>query len=135
MCICILLVRINNASRKTGLLSLDGEEEKKKKEENILDDNRMVNFSLFSSSYFLFSSSSSSTTKRTTISSKIIDVLQQISSVCEKYNKTASFERNHFFYSPKNKVLYCWIRKVASTSFTKFFANLRSIHIAGDYYK
>lgn len=35
------------------------------------------------------------------------NVLQKISSGCEKYNKTSSLEKTHFLYNHKNKVLYC----------------------------
>ncbi|KAK0076168.1 hypothetical protein PV325_012855 [Microctonus aethiopoides] len=61
--------------------------------------------------------------------------LQRVGSICEKYNKTTSLEQSHFLYSSKHNILFCLIRKVASTSFTKLFADFRGIHATGNYYK
>ncbi|XP_063978224.1 carbohydrate sulfotransferase 11-like [Diachasmimorpha longicaudata] len=72
----------------------------------------------------------------TSIDTQVIESsLQRIASVCEKYNKTPSLERKHFFHAPSHNALFCWIRKVASTSFTKMFAELRGMQIHRDYYK
>ncbi|XP_011310205.1 carbohydrate sulfotransferase 11 [Fopius arisanus] len=72
----------------------------------------------------------------TPIDTQVIESsLQRIASVCEKYNKTTSLERKHFFHDPSHNALFCWIRKVASTSFTKMFAELRGIQMERNYYK
>ncbi|XP_074100920.1 carbohydrate sulfotransferase 11 [Cotesia typhae] len=75
-------------------------------------------------------------TLNTTLDPQIIDTaVQRVYSVCEKYNKSTALERMHYFYSSRHNSLFCWIRKVASTSFTKLFADLRGIQILGNYYK
>ncbi|XP_057328139.1 carbohydrate sulfotransferase 11-like [Microplitis mediator] len=71
-----------------------------------------------------------------TVDPLIVDeAIQRVYSVCEKYNRSTALERMHYFYSPKHSSLFCWIRKVASTSFTKLFADLRDIKVIGNYYK
>ncbi|KAF7396603.1 hypothetical protein HZH66_007465 [Vespula vulgaris] len=52
-------------------------------------------------------------------------LLKQISNTCVKYNLKTPLVKKHFLYSPKHKSLYCWIRKVASTSFTTLFSNIQ----------
>nr|KAF7423657.1 hypothetical protein H0235_008940 [Vespula pensylvanica] len=52
-------------------------------------------------------------------------LLKQISNTCIKYNLKTPLVKKHFLYSPKHKSLYCWIRKVASTSFTTLFSNIQ----------
>lgn len=72
----------------------------------------------------------------TPIDTQLIEsALQRVATVCEKYNKTTSLERRHFYHAPSHNALFCWIRKVASTSFTKLFAELRGINIQRNYYK
>ncbi|XP_066586952.1 carbohydrate sulfotransferase 11-like [Prorops nasuta] len=48
-------------------------------------------------------------------------ILQQIPKTCRKHNLITPIRSKHFLYNRKHKSLYCWIRKVASTSFTKLF--------------
>lgn len=52
-------------------------------------------------------------------------LLKQISNTCIKYNLRTPLKKEHFFYNSKHKSLYCWIRKIASTSFTALFSNIQ----------
>ncbi|KAF7993393.1 hypothetical protein HCN44_007896 [Aphidius gifuensis] len=120
MCFLILYIRINyknnNNDLKTTLLFEKYNVDNSKYNNLNNDDKIIVNNSTM------------------TIENNVIDVLQKISSVCEKYNKTSSLERTHFLYNHKNKVLYCWIHQVASKSFIKLFADLKNISIVDDHY-
>lgn len=62
-------------------------------------------------------------------------MLQQISNVCMKYNLKTPLIRKHFLYNSEHKTMYCWIRKVASTSFTKLFADLKNRLLTRNYYR
>ncbi|XP_076246909.1 carbohydrate sulfotransferase 11 [Calliopsis andreniformis] len=62
-------------------------------------------------------------------------LLQQISNVCVKYNLKTPLIRRHFLYSSKHKAMYCWIRKVASTSFTKLFSDMKNRQVTRNYYR
>lgn len=62
-------------------------------------------------------------------------MLQQISNVCIKYNLKTPLIRKHFLYNSEHKTMYCWIRKVASTSFTKLFADLKNHLPTQNYYR
>ncbi|XP_043787013.1 carbohydrate sulfotransferase 11-like [Apis laboriosa] len=62
-------------------------------------------------------------------------MLQQISNVCIKYNLKTPLIRKHFLYNSEHKTMYCWIRKVASTSFTKLFADLKNRLATQNYYR
>ncbi|XP_015587588.1 carbohydrate sulfotransferase 11-like [Cephus cinctus] len=61
--------------------------------------------------------------------------LQQVSEVCTKYNISSQLNRRHFLYSEIHKAMYCWIRKVASSSFTKLFFDMNNLYVTHDYYK
>ncbi|XP_050475760.1 carbohydrate sulfotransferase 11-like [Bombus huntii] len=62
-------------------------------------------------------------------------ILQQISNVCMKYNLKTPLIKRHFLYNAEHKSMYCWIRKVASTSFTKLFADMKNRPPTRNYYK
>ncbi|XP_076640286.1 carbohydrate sulfotransferase 11 [Colletes latitarsis] len=62
-------------------------------------------------------------------------LLQQISDTCVKYNLKTPLIRRHFLYNSKHKSLYCWIRKVASTSFTKLFSDMTNRQTVRNYYR
>ncbi|CAL7943168.1 unnamed protein product [Xylocopa violacea] len=62
-------------------------------------------------------------------------ILQQIANVCKKYNLRTPLIKRHFLYNPKHKSMYCWIRKAASTSFTKLFADMKNRPPTRNYYK
>ncbi|KAI4487071.1 hypothetical protein M0802_012060 [Mischocyttarus mexicanus] len=49
-------------------------------------------------------------------------LFKQISNTCIKYNLKTPLKTKHFLYNSKHKLLYCWIRKIASTSFTELFS-------------
>ncbi|XP_043284079.1 carbohydrate sulfotransferase 11-like isoform X1 [Venturia canescens] len=66
---------------------------------------------------------------------KLQQKFRRVFDICDKYNLTESLRKKHFFYSPKHEALYCWIRKVASTSFTKFFSELRGRKVVRNYYR
>ncbi|XP_043471725.1 carbohydrate sulfotransferase 11-like isoform X2 [Leptopilina heterotoma] len=55
--------------------------------------------------------------------------------ICAKYNVTSFLERKHFLFSTKNDVLYCWIRKIASTSFTKIFSSIENKCVTNEFYR
>ncbi|XP_029050578.1 carbohydrate sulfotransferase 11-like [Osmia bicornis bicornis] len=63
------------------------------------------------------------------------NALQQISNVCVKYNLKTPLIRRHFLYNSQHKSMYCWIRKVASTSFTKLFADMKNRPPTRKYYR
>lgn len=52
-----------------------------------------------------------------------------------KYNLKTPLIRKHFLYNSEHKVMYCWIRKVASTSFTKLFTDLKNRLPTRNYYR
>ncbi|XP_032663147.1 carbohydrate sulfotransferase 11-like [Odontomachus brunneus] len=63
-------------------------------------------------------------------------LLRQMSNTCTKYNlKRIPFIKRHFLYNAKHKSLYCWIRKVASTSFTKLFSDMSNRQVSHNFYK
>ncbi|KOC70650.1 Carbohydrate sulfotransferase 13 [Habropoda laboriosa] len=62
-------------------------------------------------------------------------VLQQISNTCVKYNLKTALIKRHFLYNFQHKSMYCWIRKVASTSFTKLFADMKNQPSTRNYYR
>ncbi|XP_076662026.1 carbohydrate sulfotransferase 11 [Halictus rubicundus] len=64
-----------------------------------------------------------------------ISLLQQISNTCDKYNLRTPLRRRHFLYNFERNSMYCWIRKVASTSFTKLFSDMRHRQATHDYYR
>nr|XP_031825950.1 carbohydrate sulfotransferase 11-like [Nomia melanderi] len=64
-----------------------------------------------------------------------ISILKQISSTCEKYNLKTPLIRRHFLYNSERKSIYCWIRKVGSTSFTKLFSDMKHRRIIHNYYR
>ncbi|EZA54638.1 Carbohydrate sulfotransferase [Ooceraea biroi] len=51
-------------------------------------------------------------------------MLQQTSHICARYALRTRPIKRHFIYSAKHKSLYCWIHKVASTSFVKLFSDM-----------
>lgn len=61
-------------------------------------------------------------------------LLHQVSTVCAKNNLKTPLIKRHFLYSSKHKSLYCWIRKVASTSFTKLFSDMQNRQTTRDNY-
>ncbi|XP_020282021.1 carbohydrate sulfotransferase 11-like [Pseudomyrmex gracilis] len=66
---------------------------------------------------------------------KSATLLQQMSDTCTKYNLKTPLVKKHFLYNNKHKSLYCWIRKVASTSFTKLFSDMNNRQITHNFYK
>ncbi|XP_018043666.1 PREDICTED: carbohydrate sulfotransferase 13-like [Atta colombica] len=66
---------------------------------------------------------------------KSATLLQQISNVCMKYKLRTPLLKRHFLYNAEHKSLYCWIRKVASTSFTKLFSDMSNRQVDRDLYK
>lgn len=52
-------------------------------------------------------------------------ILRQLTNICAKYNLTTPLIKRHFLHNSRHKSLYCWIRKVASTSFAKLFADMK----------
>ncbi|XP_072763061.1 carbohydrate sulfotransferase 11 [Anoplolepis gracilipes] len=66
---------------------------------------------------------------------KSATLLKQVSNVCAKYNLRTSLVKRHFLYNAKHKSLYCWIRKVASTSFTKLFSDMSNRQVSHNFYK
>ncbi|XP_011695248.1 PREDICTED: carbohydrate sulfotransferase 11-like [Wasmannia auropunctata] len=62
-------------------------------------------------------------------------ILQQVSSVCAKYKLKTPLVKRHFLYNAEHKSLYCWIRKIASTSFTKLFSDMSNRQVDHDLYK
>ncbi|XP_011866783.1 PREDICTED: carbohydrate sulfotransferase 11-like isoform X2 [Vollenhovia emeryi] len=62
-------------------------------------------------------------------------LLQQVSNVCAKYKLSTPLIKRHFLYNAKHKSLYCWIRKVASTSFTKLFSDMSNRGVEHNFYK
>ncbi|XP_011054418.1 PREDICTED: carbohydrate sulfotransferase 11-like [Acromyrmex echinatior] len=67
---------------------------------------------------------------------KSATLLQQISNVCAKYKLRTPLIKRHFLYNAEHKSLYCWIRKVASTSFTKLFSDMSNRQVdSRDLYK
>ncbi|XP_012274246.1 carbohydrate sulfotransferase 11-like isoform X2 [Orussus abietinus] len=62
-------------------------------------------------------------------------LLQRVVETCSKYNLSNPIARKHFLYSPRHRALYCWIRKSASTSFTKIFSDMRNHQVTHNYYK
>ncbi|OAD60634.1 Carbohydrate sulfotransferase 11 [Eufriesea mexicana] len=64
-----------------------------------------------------------------------VTILQQISNVCMKYNLKTPLIKRHFLYNSQHKSMYCWIRKVASTSFTKLFADMKNRTPTRNYYR
>ncbi|XP_015115367.1 carbohydrate sulfotransferase 11 [Diachasma alloeum] len=113
ICLLLLLIKINHSSRE-----------------------KSVAHELSNLSYPVTLSGISIESYDTSIDAQAIESsLQRIADVCEKYNKISSLERKHFFHAPSHSALFCWIRKVASTSFTKMFAELRGIQMQRNYYK
>ncbi|CAK9832372.1 Carbohydrate sulfotransferase 13 [Anthophora retusa] len=64
-----------------------------------------------------------------------VTMLRQISNTCKKYNLKTFLIKRHFLYNPQRKSMYCWIRKVASTSFTKLFADMKNRSLTRNYYR
>ncbi|KZC06129.1 hypothetical protein WN55_07591 [Dufourea novaeangliae] len=62
-------------------------------------------------------------------------LLQQISNTCNKYNLKTPLIRRHFLYNSKQQSIYCWIRKAASTSFTKLFSDMKNRRVMRNYYR
>ncbi|XP_014474160.1 PREDICTED: carbohydrate sulfotransferase 11-like [Dinoponera quadriceps] len=63
-------------------------------------------------------------------------LLRQVSNTCAKYNlKRTPFVKRHFLYNAKHKSLYCWIRKIASTSFTKLFSDMSDRRVSHNFYR
>ncbi|XP_054015006.1 carbohydrate sulfotransferase 11-like [Hylaeus anthracinus] len=62
-------------------------------------------------------------------------LLRQISNTCAKYNLKTLLIKRHFLYDSTHKSMYCWIRKVASTSFTKLFSDMKNRRVARNYYR
>ncbi|XP_029174657.1 carbohydrate sulfotransferase 11-like [Nylanderia fulva] len=62
-------------------------------------------------------------------------LLKQVSNVCAKYKLRTPLVKRHFLYNTKHKSLYCWIRKVASTSFTKLFSDMSNRRVSHNFYK
>lgn len=71
----------------------------------------------------------------TNVSQKSTVLLQQMSSVCAKYNLRTPPIQRHFLYSARHKSMYCWIRKVASTSFIKLFSDMNNRQLSSNFYK
>ncbi|XP_046753861.1 carbohydrate sulfotransferase 11-like [Diprion similis] len=61
--------------------------------------------------------------------------LWSISKMCGEYNLRTPLVKRHYLHSPNNTSMYCWIRKVASTSFIKLFSDMRNQSISKDYHK
>jgi hypothetical protein len=61
--------------------------------------------------------------------------VKQILDTCEENNLTTFASKRNFLYSFEHKGLYCWIRKVASTSFTKIFSYMNKRMVTRNYYK
>nr|XP_012224992.1 PREDICTED: carbohydrate sulfotransferase 11-like isoform X2 [Linepithema humile] len=62
-------------------------------------------------------------------------LLQRMSNVCAKYKLKSPLIKKHFLYNAKHNSLYCWIRKVASTSFTKLFSDMSNRQVNNNLYK
>ncbi|XP_076685065.1 uncharacterized protein LOC143377550 isoform X3 [Andrena cerasifolii] len=62
-------------------------------------------------------------------------LLQQISNACVKYHLNTPVIRRHFLHNSQHKAMYCWIRKVASTSFTKLFSDMEGRQVTRNYYR
>nr|XP_033325471.1 carbohydrate sulfotransferase 11-like [Megalopta genalis] len=68
-------------------------------------------------------------------SQESISLLHQISKICDKYNLKTPLTRRHFLYDSERKSVYCWIRKIASTTFTKLFSDMKNRQVTHDYYR
>ncbi|XP_078038801.1 carbohydrate sulfotransferase 11 [Augochlora pura] len=68
-------------------------------------------------------------------SQESIPLLHQILKTCNKYNLKIPLKRRHFLYDSERKSVYCWIRKIASTTFTKLFSDMKNRQITHDYYR
>ncbi|KAL6424416.1 hypothetical protein ACFW04_009886 [Cataglyphis niger] len=66
---------------------------------------------------------------------KSTTLLKQVSNICTKYNLKTPLVKRHFLYNAKHRSLYCWIRKVASTSFTKLFSDMSNRQVSHNFYK
>ncbi|KAL0131666.1 hypothetical protein PUN28_002895 [Cardiocondyla obscurior] len=66
---------------------------------------------------------------------KSATLLQQVSNVCMKQKLRTPLVKKNFLYNAKHKSLYCWIRKVASTSFTKLFSDMDNRRVEHNFYK
>ncbi|XP_025993413.2 carbohydrate sulfotransferase 11 [Solenopsis invicta] len=66
---------------------------------------------------------------------KSATLLQQVSNICAKYKLRTPLVKRHFLYNVEHKSLYCWIRKAASTSFTKLFSDMSNRQVDHDLYK
>ncbi|XP_034946847.1 uncharacterized protein [Chelonus insularis] len=66
--------------------------------------------------------------------SEIDSTIERVFNTCDNYNLVTQLKPKHFLHSKKHNVLFCWIRKVASKSFTKFFADLEDYQIMRDSY-
>ncbi|XP_025261713.1 carbohydrate sulfotransferase 11 isoform X2 [Camponotus floridanus] len=66
---------------------------------------------------------------------KSASLLKQMSNVCAKYNLKTPLVKRHFLYNAQHRSLYCWIRKIASTSFTKLFSDMSNRRVSHNFYK
>ncbi|XP_046424211.1 carbohydrate sulfotransferase 11-like [Neodiprion fabricii] len=73
--------------------------------------------------------------KRRLTDSQNMPHLWSILKMCGQYNLRTPLVKRHYLHNPNNTSMYCWIRKVASTSFIKLFSDMRNRSISKDYYK
>ncbi|XP_033231715.1 carbohydrate sulfotransferase 11-like [Belonocnema kinseyi] len=62
-------------------------------------------------------------------------VFNRIQETCARNNITSLLERTNFLYDFQHNAVYCWIRKVASTSFTKIFSDMKNRHVTDQFYR